>query len=420
MDDSLQRMQSGTTLYELDSAKEAKLEKEIAAFENQYVVDITLGDGGQVRTPVEVQRDLMAQADQLTSYSNSSHSYTHKISGFALRKLPDKPEGVQYVHSYFPNVESAEPILHKVTLFDFINSVAEETVLQEQGWTIKHVAVWKGFYPRELVYYYAFATAVYDEPVDTSQGRFYSAGAYFSHMNNDQIVNALTILKKHFSEIDPANMTLAYHALNSLELTYLNSLDVKQDLAASHYAGAPEYEALRNEFAGWASPINWFFSTEVGQKAWELSSQIFLDSGSQGYGPLQIIPDLANAAFLQGRADGWYGDYASILSPDDFTDGRAIMRACFNKEKMYALKALTWELQLREMRKIDDLRFPYSIFPFIKNAGTARQLALLQSARELIQNPDDPSLALEDVGFSSPANIVTDMYQMGDLLGLQP
>ncbi len=197
-----------------------------------------------------------------------------------------------------------------------------------------------------------------------------------------QIDAATAILASRHPSLRLENLRSEFVGLVVTEFELFDSIDVAQDIAASEYAGVPKkvQERMHRDFplTAWTQVMKW---------GWGPASYL-VDVSTQAFGPLQIIVGLAQAA---SRDKELLAAYYPIVSADDFKDEQAVIRASFDPAKMFALKAMLWDLQLQELEKNADTRdLVPSIFfsPYILHGETARELALLSGARELVQFPE--------------------------------
>jgi len=244
---------------------------------------------------------------------------------------------------------------------------------------------------------------------------------------------ALAFLKKYQANIDAAVAILAanhpkLHANNIKlffthlildEFMFFNDVDLGQDIAAGKYAGIPQAQQDRIE----KNAPNTLYTVATwlpgGSALWRAYGWL-RDAPPviQGFGPLQIIPGVALWA---ARNPALFKSYAPTLSAADFRDEQSVIRAILDPEKMFAVKAMTWDLQLRELEKTDpDLVPSIRASPYIVNKETARELILLIGASELIQFPENVDGIQSRIPDSGVEPILHRLYIMGDMLGISP
>ena len=160
--------------------------------------------------------------------------------------------------------------------------------------------------------------------------------------------------------------------------------DPWQDIGACKWAGC----SLAERFA------QVFQEVEYGVKAhgimtrppWKVAS-LYIDKSMQGFGPYQTIFGSFKEASQNKNTRLAFAQY---LTPDDFKDDKAMMRAIFEKPTMsYAFLLYYLLSQLRYTTFADTaMRATPILPPFFRNKVHARQLGLMGAATIVSAYPE--------------------------------
>lgn len=237
-----------------------------------------------------------------------------------------------------------------------------------------------------------------------------------------EIDQAVDILSSRHPNIPRANLVAAFLELCFVEFSIFDNTDVYQDAAAADYSESPFVNSFRailpkEGWRKWAAPFVQGF-------VWRLFSAVSgVKTTVQGLGPLQIIPDLALAAL---RRKDLFAAYEGLVQLEDFLDEEGneslenLLRAQFNPKTMFALKAMTWDLQLAQMEAIEGLSIPIVERPHPMQDGAAEAIALLYGARQMVQFPTESVQAFPKFLESNFSEYLTRLYLIGHLQGVAP
>lgn len=293
------------------------------------------------------------------------------------------------------------------------------------------------FYP-ELAKNYAFAYGIaedqiggiplkyqYRDPntklfgeVKTKNGELIGTVLGFFRAHRDEIKKAVDILAKRHPNINKENLYIYFCKFLFLEFALFDKTDLIQDGAAAVFADIKE--DLRNRMED--SFPNTFEQgiafTTLGSLAWQFESwRRNIPIGSQGLGPLQIIPDLALAS---GREKLIAQAYRSLLSKEDLSDQKAVIRASFDPKKMFAIKAMTFDLQLTALELSRLTEYLPEDETLLTNPRIVGEIKLLETAQRLVQFPEKTREALQYATALSLEQAITNLFMFGEVLGVQP
>lgn len=256
----------------------------------------------------------------------------------------------------------------------------------------------------------------------------------FIQKYRSQFDAALEILTRNHPDIDPGFIKCAYAELILVEFEFYQFSDAMQDTAMAVYTDSPWRKPLEKHLFGFFSaPAGWLANSSPGEWLWRkysLARDVPLEN--QGFGPLQIIPGLAISALAE---PGLYeSGYNKFLDTPEFNEAVKILRtegplteeeyekvlkivskATLDPEKMFALKAMTWDLQLTNVKTVP-VAVASSTIPFIKNYDTARQIAIVMGAFFMVQYPERHEV-LEEVPAVSYSRL-SRHYLLGHALGI--
>lgn len=275
---------------------------------------------------------------------------------------------------------------------------------------------------QRVIPYTSKPRAIHVAMVERDVDAFLCGAVYaFATRFDSQIQKAVSILARHHPTIHHNNLLLWYYSLIGVELGLMDATDVQQDAAASVFSGAREILSAKTIFKDAVGTQN-NGKTSVafsfaGGLAWRTYSRVNgVPVESQGLGPLQIIPGLAMAAY---REPGLFDDYKEVLDAGDFDSLENLIKALFNPQKMFAIKAMTWDLELKELEKIAAFTIPISIPPHFLDEKTAREVALLNGAISFVQWPERQNIVLEmlENHFTS---LLVNIFMLADIFGVRP
>ena len=176
----------------------------------------------------------------------------------------------------------------------------------------------------------------------------------FITTHQGHVDTALQIFLKAHSDLNPDILRSEYYDLIRLEFSLFNSIDLIQDAAAVTYADSPYKDQLRRNFPG-------------------------------------------DAVIQAG-----------------FTDvgvAQALIRAIFDPKKMFAIKALTWDLQLTNLKNsCPNLRASVMTPPFIIDDDFAHDLTVIAGAAHLVQFPEETDGIYEKLLSKRYPKFIIDAY----------
>lgn len=256
----------------------------------------------------------------------------------------------------------------------------------------------------------------YFEKVKKQEAIKNGAAIAFLKKYKPEIDRAIQILSQNHPDLAKENLTLAYDQLIRLELAYMDEIDLVQDAAASRYAEVPQSRIdLFEKYFPSSVRVSVGFSS-LGSSLWRLVSwKRGVPIVTQGLGPLQIIPGIALSAFQNKPL---FDSYSHLVTKEDFKDEKAIIRAIFDPQKMFAVKAMTWDLQLRELKKFPEILTTRIIPSPHINGKNARELALLEGARYLVQFPEKTNEVYKAIALNGYTGFIASIAQMGENLGV--
>ncbi len=232
------------------------------------------------------------------------------------------------------------------------------------------------------------------------------------------IRRAVKILAQNHPNLRRENVELFFDSLITTEFMYFNDIDLAQDIAAGAYAGISERYLDGLKARG---PDTWK-STAVstpflGSRFWRFESwRRDIPIASQGLGPLQIIVGLAMEA---ARDKALLASYAPLVSGEDFKDEQAVIRAIFDPTKMFAAKAMTWDLELRDLEKTDPFFAPALLLnPDVPKLSAAREIGLLAAAQHLVQFPEQANVGSMMLATINIADTLSHLLPISSLTGV--
>ncbi len=258
-----------------------------------------------------------------------------------------------------------------------------------------------------------------NRPMRFGPGQIIGIARAFLQKYKAEIDAAVGILAKNHPKLHRENIALFFEHLILNEFMFFNDLDLGQDIAAGKYAEIPESQLDRIEENSPNTVYTIVPGLPGGSLAWRAYGWLRdAPPGIQGFGPLQIIPSVAESA---GRNKPLLAAYSPIVSAADFRDEKAVIRAILDPKKMFAVKAMTWDLQLRELEKTNPGLVPsIRASPYIANKDTARELVLLVGATELVQFPENTAGIQEGMSATALEPVVPVLFMMGDVLRQPP
>lgn len=256
----------------------------------------------------------------------------------------------------------------------------------------------------------------YCSSLEAYEPEYLGAAKAFIDKNKSKIDEALALLSGHHPDLNATNLRLIFYDLIDIEFHVYDRADLLQDAAASHLVGASQESALKEALGTWNTD---FAFSKVGVWGWELMSRwkdVPLET--QGFGPLQIIPGLALAAYQDADLSRPY--LSTGLCPEDFADTNHVINASFDPNKMFVIKAMTWDLELKQLKTLNGLTAPITAPPHFQSDKAAREAALLVGAYNLVQFPEQTEETVQMLLGARFDVMLTSLYLVGDIFGLEP
>lgn len=245
-----------------------------------------------------------------------------------------------------------------------------------------------------------------------------TASKAFIDANRERIDEVVNVLASRHPNLHRENIFLFLCKFVFTEFALFNETDLIQDAAASVYAGVDEplRATMKRQFPDTFKISAGF--TWLGSQTWQFESRRRnVPIESQGLGPLQIIPGLALAAKRYPKIIEAYGKF---LSATDFADTQSVIRASFDINKLFALKAVTLDV---ELQAIEDAKV-ISCLPQREDnhldTNMDGELALLETAFKLVQFPEEAKKALSYAGAFSREESLFGIFTLGTILGVRP
>jgi hypothetical protein len=153
---------------------------------------------------------------------------------------------------------------------------------------------------------------------------------------------------------------------------------------------------------------------------WNMSP-LTTDKKSQGYGPAQIIWDVALKAAAHKETAAYYKDY---LTEEELTTEDGALRAILDPKKSIYYTAMVLQYMVTRLKETafadESVRYPSNVFPFISDKSTARQMALLNLAQTLSAFPEGDE-QLDRLILLGPNNrFWVDVFKAGKMFGIKP
>ena len=245
---------------------------------------------------------------------------------------------------------------------------------------------------------------------------YLGAAKAFIDKHQSVLDRSMAVLAQHHPDLHAENLRLLFYDLIVIEFHVYDRTDLLQDAAASRFSGSPQESAIEKAMGTWDTK---FAFSKLGIWGWEFKSWWSdVPIETQGFGPLQIIPGLALAAYHE---PGIWRDYQSVgLQPNDFVDLKSVVKAIFDPRKMFVLKAMIWDLQLKQLEEVKGLVAPISAPPHLQSEQTAREAALLFGAYSLVQFPEKTEETLQLMLNARYDVLITSLYMLGEIFGIKP
>lgn len=254
--------------------------------------------------------------------------------------------------------------------------------------------------------------------VKTKNGDLVGTAVGFIHAHKDEIKKAVDILAKRHPNINKENLYIHFCQFLFLEFALFDETDLIQDGAAAVFADVKENLRNRMEKSFPNTFEQGIAFTTLGSLAWQFESwRRNIPIGSQGLGPLQIIPDLALAS---GREKLIAQAYRSLLSKEDLSDQKTVIRASFDPKKMFAIKAITFDLQLTALERSHLTEHLPEDETLLTNPRIVGEIKLLETAQRLVQFPEKGPEALQYAAALSLEQAITNLFMFGEVLEVEP
>jgi len=237
----------------------------------------------------------------------------------------------------------------------------------------------------------------------------------FYKQHKEKINHAVDQLARRHSDIDKRILFLAFNYLILTEFILYDKVDLIQDAAATMYAnvGQDIVARMKKEFPSDIKIATAF--TGAGSLAWQFESfRRDIPIGSQGLGPLQIIPDLALAA---NKIPDLIANYEN-LSASDFTDKRTVVHASFDPDKMFSLKAATLDIQITALKNAKLTEYADILPEKSLPREIAKEIQLVFSAIKLVQFPETAPDILDFAIASSREEAIASLALVANLINV--
>ena len=232
----------------------------------------------------------------------------------------------------------------------------------------------------------------------------------------EQIRDAAEIVATGNPDLDARLIELNLMSLVFLESKFYDDTDIKQDLAVLARSTSPWAQKFNDQFTGLTSPLNWLLTTSLGYTAYTAASNEMIEIDNQGFGPLQIIPNLIKAAW---QNDELRERYKSHLPANfDPNNEDQLFSALFDPQFMFVLKAMTYDLECQNMRKLGSIAVPFINPPFLASEADAKSLVITQGAFHLVQMPEDVDFVYEIYNQNNSASVSFNFAEYVTNLGI--
>ncbi|OQA61807.1 MAG: hypothetical protein BWY40_00426 [bacterium ADurb.Bin270] len=193
--------------------------------------------------------------------------------------------------------------------------------------------------------------------------------------------------------IDNVRIWIRQHFIH--ELRNLDSIDIWQDSAACREIDCEFSDEIGKAFPEIHTSNRLFI-------AWKMATSMRGNLTKQGFGPGQIILELA---IESGEDEEVARKYRGIIPDQAFLNQKEMLRAILHPVHSIYLKAMTYDYLLKKMKKSifrsTEVRFASDRYPFLSIDSTAREMALINGAQILSMYPEEDH-NLKDHIYSGP------------------
>lgn len=230
---------------------------------------------------------------------------------------------------------------------------------------------------------------------------------YISHI--DTAVSLLTRAHPHI-EFENFKSVFLLHLVD--ERQAISNLDAWQDLSLCFEVGCAHLEGYRKAYPEYNDPAL--------LAAWSAASAFFGNKLHQGYGPFQIIPQLALEAASRKDISARYSEY---LTDEELTTEAGCMRAILDPVKAIYYLALIYDFIITRLEETvmrdKSITFPTNGYPYISDYKLAREMTLLDTAKDLTVFPEDDINAKRIILYGAANNLWTRIFDIADLFNVK-